>query len=85
MKLNDIWQIVNLTLPFIEVILHTIIDNLKNRKPVVKIVEPLSQSKVKLNERNVTLEKFIHSIATYGLTFLYGLFIIAFFCTPLFS
>lgn len=83
-KLNDVWQIVNLTLPFIEVILHTLIDNLKNKKSEVKLVQPLNQTKIMPNGRNRLLEKLIRGLATFGLTFLYGLFILAFFCTPLF-
>ena len=83
-KLNDVWQIVNLTLPFIEVIFHTLMENLKNKKSEVKLVQPLNQTKIMANERSRFLEKFIRGIATFGLTFLYGLFILAFFCTPLF-
>ena len=79
----DVWQIVNLTLPFLEVILHTIIDNLKQKGPNISIVKPLHQSKIYSDGKYRNAEKMVRNVATFGLTILYGLFIVGFFCAGL--
>ena len=81
----DIWMIASLSLPFLEVILHTIIDRLQCKSKIkittikIKPIHPgdsLNMDYEKQNQNVLTVAKFF---AVYGLTFCYILFLILFF------
>lgn len=70
-KLVDVWLLFNLFMPFIEVILHTIISLL---------VEELEQPKsLKKHEYIVNAKKVILRFARYGMPSMYILFYVVFF------
>ena len=52
----DIWQIVNLCLPFLEVVIHTIIHSLKD-KSKIKVTPIQLTSSTSLQTKKVTLVK----------------------------
>ena len=88
MKLFDIWQFVSESIPFVEVLLHIAIDNLKlndSNSSAIKRVKPMAgqDEKCKKNWNSKTLT-FVRIFATYGVSGLYCLFIIIFFTVPLF-
>ena len=70
MKLIDIWQLASLTLPFAFVILHTLMENFKQKR-----LNGSLNNEAKYDR----LLKFIRFSTTYGVTFAYILFIIGFF------
>ena len=76
----DVWQIVNLTLPFLEVILHTIMNNVEQKKPKFTIIRPLNQSGIHFQEEQESRAiKMIKFIAFYGIIGFYSVFIVVFF------
>ena len=88
MKLFDIWQFVSESIPFVEVLLHIAIDNLKfsnSNSSVIRKVKPMAGQDEKCkkicNSKTLTL---VRIFATYGVSGLYCLFIITFFTIPLF-
>ena len=88
MKLFDIWQFVSVSIPFVEVILHIAIDNLKlknSNSSAIKRVRPISgQDEISEKDWNTKKLTFIRIFATYGVTGLYCLFIVIFFTVPMF-
>ena len=88
MKLFDIWQFVSVSIPFVEVLLHIAIDNLKlnnSNSSASKRVKPMF-GQVEISERdwNTKKLKFVRIFATYGVSAFYCLFIVTFFTAPLF-
>ena len=77
----DFWQMISLALPFLEVILHTTLQNVKkNAKDGIKTVRPLNQTGMyfQIPEKK-SREERIRMVASYGITIIYGLVLIGFF------
>ena len=77
----DFWQMISLALPFLEVILHTTLQNVKkNEKDNIKKVHPMNQTGMyfQIPEKK-SREDQIRTVASYGITIIYGLVLIGFF------
>ena len=88
MKLFDIWQFVSVSMPFVEVLLHIAIDNLKlnhsNSSAITRVKPMFGQDKISEKDWNSKKLTFVRKIATYGVSAFYCLFIVTFFTIPLF-
>ena len=86
-KMMDFWQVISLALPFLEVILHTMLQNVKkNGRESIRTVRPINQTEgihFELTETN-SIEKLIRNVATYGITIIYVLLLIGFFLIGIF-
>ena len=77
----DFWQMISLALPFLEVILHTTLQNVKKKeKGSIKTVRPLNQSGMYFQTpEKKSREEIIRTVASYAITIIYGLVLIGFF------
>ena len=81
----DVWKIISLIFPFIEIMIHSILHILKQRKKkndkIAKVLplEGITESEFVTSTRERKIENFVQNLARYGLPLAYTLFVICYF------
>ena len=80
----DVWQIVCLMMPFLEILLHSILHVLQKRRTTFTVVKPIDgEFDMSTDQKNEKVIRVIRNLATYGIPFCYTTFLMTFFCIGL--